>query len=220
MRPRFLCLLLLSWVGLFSWAPGAGLAQVKDDPRSTFPGRRVGGGTRGECTSRQIVHLVPESSVFAPGESRLLAVLTGASPQPRPLQLSFQPRQAGATAPAPAEQRLLPADPDAALLLVRSTAVVLPTVWESSFVCGTSAHSQPHTADPLGLAVGIAPPAESLLLPPRDSTAADLAWQAKLKQLQSRCGGTVGVQELASIFGLAELHDGWPAQLPVRCPAS
>ena len=30
--------------------------------RSTFPGRRVGGSTRGECAAREIIHLVPETS--------------------------------------------------------------------------------------------------------------------------------------------------------------
>jgi hypothetical protein len=38
--------------------------------RNTAPGRRIGGGTRGECTARLIAHLVPSSSVFAPGSSR------------------------------------------------------------------------------------------------------------------------------------------------------
>ena len=28
-----------------------------------FPGRRVGGGTRGECSARKIMHLVPESNI-------------------------------------------------------------------------------------------------------------------------------------------------------------
>ena len=29
-----------------------------------FPGRRVGGGTRGECSARKIMHLVPESNII------------------------------------------------------------------------------------------------------------------------------------------------------------
>lgn len=218
MSPRFLSLLLLSCIGLNAWSAPAGLAQVKADPRSTFPGRRVGGGTRGECTSRPLVHLVPESSVFASGYTRLLALLSGPSPDPRPLQLSFRP-QAAAPSTDPT-QLILPAAPDAAVILVSAPVVAGPTLWESSFLCAASQPHHHHAADPLAFADGVAPPAESLLLPQQDSTPADLAWQARLKQLQSRCGGTISRQELASAFGLADLLEGWPAQLPVHCPAS
>ena len=40
-------------------------------PRNTFPGRRIGGGTRGECAARPVLHLVPSSNVFSPGEFQL-----------------------------------------------------------------------------------------------------------------------------------------------------
>ena len=29
-----------------------------------FPGRRVGGGTRGECSARKIMHLVPDNNIL------------------------------------------------------------------------------------------------------------------------------------------------------------
>ena len=43
-------------------------ALAQPDSRNSFPGRRVGGGTRGACTSRLIAHLAPAttSSAFQP----------------------------------------------------------------------------------------------------------------------------------------------------------
>ena len=56
---RLLCVLILGAV-----LPTAANPQL----RSSFPGRRIGGGTRGECTARLLVHLVPKNSVFAPDQ--------------------------------------------------------------------------------------------------------------------------------------------------------
>ena len=53
---RLFCVLILGAV-----LPTAANPQL----RSSFPGRRIGGGTRGECTARLLVHLVPKNSVFA-----------------------------------------------------------------------------------------------------------------------------------------------------------
>ena len=39
--------------------------SAQANPRSTFPGRRVGGGTRGECSARTLVHLVPATHTTA-----------------------------------------------------------------------------------------------------------------------------------------------------------
>ena len=56
--------------------------QAPDDGEITkkllytlFPGRRVVGSTRAECTSRLLVHLVSPESVYSPGPSRYLALL-------------------------------------------------------------------------------------------------------------------------------------------------
>lgn len=51
------------------------MVEAQANPRSTFPGRRVGGGTRGECSARTLVHLVPETSVYAPDASGLVGLV-------------------------------------------------------------------------------------------------------------------------------------------------
>lgn len=203
---------LAVWAGVLCPWITPPLARAQTDLRSTFPGRRVGGGTRGECNARLIVHLVPASSVFAPGQPGLLGVLEGPAANPRPLELRFRPQQGE----GPTQERLLAAG-GPALVLLPTPALAGATVWESSYRCdeqigaGTS-------ADPLQFVESTSPPALSLLVV--DAVPADTKLQAQLKQLRGRCGATISRQELASAFALSDLIDtSWPDQLPVRCPS-
>jgi hypothetical protein len=187
-------------------------AWAQSDPRASFPGRLVGGGTRGECSARLIVHLVPRSSVFAPGDSTLLGLLEGPSDQPRPLQLRFRPQ----TGTAPASERLLPPG-QAALVLVQGPRLAAPTVWESTYRCDDGVAGKT-TDDPLQVVSSSSPPALSLLV--QDTTPDDARLQTRLQQLRQRCGGTVSRIELVSTFGLGDLlGQDWPEALPVRCPS-
>lgn len=190
------------------------LSQV--DLRSTFPGRRLGGGTRGECTARVLAHLVPGTSVYAPGASGLLGVLEGPTANPRPLAISI--RQVNASGNADAARRLLLQKE----LPARSAGVTLFTfplkgasVWESSYRCD---EGNPDPSDPLAMVSSVAPPAVSLLLV-ADVTPADTDLQARIRRLRSLCGKTVARDQLAADFDLRDvIGSDWPSQLPVRCP--
>jgi len=98
-RPCFgyLRTLRLSWLGficlaisLAGLAPPSADAQIDISIRNSFPGRRIGGGTRGECLSRLFAHLVPANSVYAPGSPPLIAVLEGPAKTPRPLIIELR----------------------------------------------------------------------------------------------------------------------------------
>ena len=192
---------------------GAVLAQP--NLRSTFPGRRIGGGTRGECTARVLAHLVPASSVFAPGSSGLIALLEGPTANPRPLLVALREANAAGSsdaASARSQRRQLPASSAGVTLLVLPLKGA--TVWESSYLCEEGV-SDP--SDPLAMVSAAAPPAVSLLL--LEGTPADAGLQSRLRELQARCGQSVPRQQLAASFELADVITAdWPAQLPVRCP--
>ena len=180
--------------------------------RSTFPGRRVGGGTRGECTARFLVHLVPESSVFAPGDQPWLGVLQGPTQAPKPLLVDLRRLVAAGTADD-AQDRLrrlrFPAS-DAGVSLFRAP-LADGVVWESSYQC---IPAKPD--DEAGETGFDAPPAISLLL--RDSTAVDRSLQDRLQSLRGQCGGSVSKQQLIADFNLSNLDlSRWPDPLPVRC---
>ncbi|KEF40874.1 MAG: hypothetical protein ER33_14535 [Cyanobium sp. CACIAM 14] len=194
-------------------------AQAQSDLRKSFPGRRVGGGTRGECSSRLLAHLVPASSVFAPGKTRYLGVLEGLSANPRPLELTFRPLSGRGTADASVasgQRRVLPAS-GPGITLFTLPAVKTPTVWESSYVCPEAA-SGPAPADPLNFVATESPPALSLLV--TEASREDLAVQTALAKLKQSCGATVPRQEVGAAFGLSDLFTAqWPERIPVRCPS-
>jgi len=186
--------------------------------RSSFPGRRIGGATRGECTARLIAHLVPDDSVYAPGASQMLGILEGPTANPRPVLVAFRSEGAPAGAP-PASSLTLPAL-GPGITLFRRPALQGATVWESSYRCespATSTGTDPAAADPLAFISTQAPPALSLLV--GTANPEDAKIQKSLQSLQRSCGGTVSRAEVASSFGLADvLTSDWPERLPVNCP--
>jgi len=204
-------------VASVAWAALPMPLLAQSSLRNTFPGRRIGGGTRGECSARVLGHLVPSTSVFAPGGTATIGVLEGPTAHPRPLMLSFRPLNAAGTAAsaqAAITTRELPAaGPGVVVLTIPAPKTA--TVWESGYRC-----DNPSTAaggDGLDYVQSASPPALSLLV--TDVQAADRSVQAGLKQLRSLCGKTVATAALVQTFGISDVvTPDWPAQLPVRCP--
>lgn len=201
-------LALLSSAALVLLCAEQALAQA--NPRNTFPGRRVGGGSRGECTSRMLAHLVPTSSVYAPGADRSVALLEGPIATPQPIQLEFRSLTGGPSAP---QQRELPAAA-AGITLLTPAPSGAGTVWSSSYRCDGASPSG--NGDPLAFVAAEAPPALSLLV--ADVSAEDRRVQTVLARLRQSCGGRVPLSEVSQAFGLSDLIGAdWPSTLPVRC---
>lgn len=190
--------------------PLGAIAQEK--LRSSFPGRRIGGGGRGLCTARIVAHLVPAGSVFAPGSGHTLGILQGASPEPASLDLAFRPWPSGRDA---GTQRLTVAEAGVGITLLATPPLQLPAVWESSYRCGSTAADKGAEVS-LDFVAAKAPPAVSLLV--AEGIPEDVAIQASLRQLRSACGTTVPLTQVVARFGLDDqVIQGLPAQIPVRC---
>ena len=182
---------------------------AQENPRNSFPGRRVGGGTRAACSSRVLAHLVPTSSVFAPAPAGTLGLLHGPTPVPVALNISFRPQSGGQ-----AMTRTLPAA-SAGITLIKLDAVETPQIWESHFACQTSGPSDHQSFGFVGTDV---PPALSLLVTSPEA-ADQVVWQT-LTMLQQRCGSSIPTSLILKEFGLTDvITSDWPKQLPVRCPA-
>ena len=201
---------LLSVLMLGAILPAAANSQL----RSSFPGRRVAGGTRGECTARLLVHLVPQNSVFAPDSARLLGILQGPTQAPKPLLMDLRRlASAGAVDDAQNLVQRLRLDPLSVGVTLFNAPVADGFVWESSYQCiapepGVDALSWDGGFD--------APPAITLLL--ADPTPLDLSLQQHLKGLTHQCEGTVAKKRLIQDFNLTALNlSSWPDPLPVRC---
>ena len=170
---------------------------IAADSTRSMPANREGGGSRDACQARRLVHLVPISDRFAPGEPRRIAVLEGSAPRPAPLQVRIGSLGVWT----------LPAEP-AGIRLISIPPVAADMLWESSPVC-TSAH------DPIG-----APPARSWLLPRSAVKAdqeADQQVRLQLQELSRRCGSSVEAAPLLRAFALEHLAPMLPAQLSIRC---
>ena len=183
-------------------------------PRNTFPGRRIGGGTRGDCANRPVVHLVPSSNVFSLGSSNLIAVLEGPSVNPMPLEVILRPASDDEL-PTPGVSPLLQRSLGAAvnrLVILRVPAASGPLLWESSYQCG-----QDEGADEFGFITVSAPPALTLLLPGADSEAE--SFQQQLVSFQAACGNATAVAPLRQAFDFGdEVIDGsWPQDVTVQC---
>jgi len=169
---------------------------IADSTRS-MPANREGGGSRDACQARRLVHLVPISDRFAPGEPRRVAVLEGTAPRPAPLQVRIGSLGVWT----------LPAE-TVGIRVFTIPPVATELLWETSPLC-TSAQ------DPIG-----APPARSWLLP-RSSVAADQEAdqlvRLQLQELSRRCGSTVEAAPLLRAFALEHLVPVLPAQLSIRC---
>lgn len=192
-------------------------AQSEQELRNSFPGRRVGGATRGECSARYLAHLVPASSVFAPASSGGLGLLLGPSATPKPVLLEFRPHHEGDTATTPLKQSL-PAS-DAAVMLFTRPAAKGPTIWESSYDCGTVSGGTAITVSPDALYIPAdagSPPAVSLLI--IDSDQDDRRVQGLLARFRQSCGGQIPTKDVLAAFDLnKQLSQAWPERLPVRC---
>ena len=206
--------LLISGLLVISSALLVDVAYAQKDLRSAFPGRRVGGGTRGECSARVVAHLVPSQSVFAP--DGYLAVLIGPTANPVPLHVTFQPEQRGASALTSVPlSRTLPAA-SAGLSLIPVSPLAQATVWESSFECSADDVDMAK-AGSLAFVDSYSPPAVSLLVP--SPVKDDASIQKALARLHSACGRHVPTIQTLAEFELADLATSdWPESLPVRCP--
>ena len=176
-------------------------ALAQSDSRNAFPGRRIGGGTRGLCTARLVAHITPANNiqrVSATGPIRM-AVLQGPTQQPYPLKVSLE-GQASVELPASG----------AGVVVLSVPSLSRDARWQSSYLCPAAT---PDNEDPLNFVSAAAPPAVSLLRP--TSSAED-----QLPALLSACGGHVDLAQVKQWLGVDALPGEWPQQLPVRCEAS
>jgi len=176
-------------------------ALAQPDSRNRFPGRRIGGGTRGVCTARLVAHLTPPNNIqhVDPTGPVRVAVLQGPTQKPYPLKISLEGQPAMELSAS-----------SAGVVVLSVPALSSDTTWQSSYLCpgGT-----PDSDDPLGFVAVAAPPALSLLRPSSDQ-------EDQLPVFLTQCGGNVDLTQVKQWLDVQSLPGEWPEQLPVRCEGS
>ena len=189
-----------------------------DSLRGAFPGNRVGGGTRGECSARLIVHLVPESGRYDPSSagSNLIGLLQGPSLNPTPLVITFRPFQASLQIDQASQSfsTLRVKASKASLVLLDPGFDDKSMIWESAYECDQNGDS-----GEFDFITSSSPPALSLLTKTSDLRTGTLKTAELLKSWESLCGNTISTNSVLNQFGLDDLlNQQWPNQLPVLCP--
>ena len=189
-----------------------------DSLRGSFPGNRVGGGTRGECSARLIVHLVPESGRYDPSSagSNLIGLLQGPSLNPTPLVITFRPFQASLQIDQASQSlsTLRVKASKASLVLLDPGFDDKSMMWESAYECDQNGDS-----GEFDFITSSSPPALSLLTKTSDLRTGTLKTAELLKSWKSLCGNTIPTNSVLNQFGLDDLlNQQWPNQLPVFCP--
>ena len=215
--PRLSCLALTVLTScVVGLSPTAADAQLDIGIRNSFPGRRIGGGTRGECWTRLFAHLVPANSVYTPGSPPLIAVLEGPAKTPRPLIIELRSVLAnGLPEPnaKPIFKRTLLPQPEGVTLIFLAN-LTQPVSWTSTYFCPDS----PVPSDESLFFVSRSePPPLTLLLPSKPSPDDRKVWET-LGVLYRACGKTFPGKEIKRLFGFSDLvSNDWPENLPLRC---
>ncbi len=202
----------------FCLIPTLTLAQTSNENfnvRNVFPGRRVGGGTRAECASRLLVHLVPKTSVYVPDNSKLVALVKGPSHFQKTATTKFISINFGTNRYQFADvilQKTLPST-EASIYLIKSPDIEAPLAWESYYNCQDKNNGEGNLFDFVKVD---APPALSLLL--NDPTPVDNSFALNIKWLSIFCNSTISTQELINKFELDDINtSAFPLELPVYC---
>jgi hypothetical protein len=186
--------------------------------RGSFPGNRVGGGTRGECSARLIIHLVPESGKYDPSSagSNLIGLLLGPSLNPTPLLITFRPFQSSGSSDKASQSlttlRVKPSN--ASLILLDSGFDGKSMIWESAYECDENGDS-----GEFGFITSSSPPALSLLTKTNDLYTGNSKTAGLFKSWKNLCGASIPTNIVLNQFGFGDLFtQQWPTQLPVLCP--
>ena len=101
---------------------------VSASDRNTFPTSRIGGGTRGECGSRLLIHIVPSANKYLPDKNRLLAVYLGKTKHASPLIVKLLNNKNS-------EHEMVFKSLGESLLIFKIPKTGKNTLWKSYFKC-------------------------------------------------------------------------------------
>ena len=185
--------------------------------RGTFPGRRVGGGTRGDCTSRLVIHLVPKSSQYSISSDGqdLIGLVQGPSILPTDLELMFRPLMSNGNEGESKQKSVIYSfeSNDASMVLFSpKLSKNQDFIWESYFNC-----RQPGASGDFSFITSGSPPAMSMLT--THSHESTHVISKTLKEWKTLCGGSIPTEVVLERFELTDLLSyDWPTRLPILCP--
>ena len=158
--------------------------------RSTFPTSRMGGGTRGLCGSRLIMHIVPLENKYTPDKTRLLAMYLGKTKEAKPLTVEIINN-------SQIEQKLNFEPSGEALFIFKIQSIENTTLWKSYFNC-----SDIQSDNMINFMSNISNPVSTLIS--TESNLEQKKYQRFINKAHNKCGTTITNEEIKNLTSLDE----------------
>jgi len=158
--------------------------------RSTFPTSRMGGGTRGLCGSRLIMHIVPVENKYTPDKTRLLAMYLGKTKEAKPLTVEIINN-------SQIEQKLNFEPSGEALFIFKIQSIDNTTLWKSYFNC-----SDIQSDNMINFMSNISNPVSTLIS--TESNLEQKKYQRFINKAHNKCGTTITNEEIKNLTSLDE----------------
>ena len=185
---------------------------------SAFPGRRLGGGTRGECSARKIMHLVPDNNILFHNSDGQIALIIGPSSSPKDVKIAFKPYSSpdgNFNGPSPEIDELFISNSSEKIILLNIPKKKFPFTWESAFECSDD-NEESFDGFGFDFIQDNSPPAISLIAP--ESLQKKNNSEDKILWLSKYCGKNISQNELNKKFQINELFDeNWLEEIYVDC---
>ena len=185
---------------------------------SAFPGRRLGGGTRGECSARKIMHLVPDNNILFHNSDGQIALIIGPSSSPKDVKIAFKPYSSpdgNFNGPSPEIDELFISNSSEKIILLNIPKKKFPFTWESAFECSDD-NEESFDGFGFNFIQDNSPPAISLIAP--ESLQKKNNSEDKILWLSKYCGKNISQNELNKKFQINELFDeNWLEEIYVDC---
>ena len=210
--------ILISALILFSSIFPKYLMSQEINIGSAFPGRRLGGGTRGECSARKIMHLVPDNNILFHNSEGQIALIIGPSSSPKDVKIAFKPYSSpdgNFNGPSPEIDELFISNSSEKIILLNIPKKKFPFTWESAFECSDD-NEESFDGFGFDFIQDNSPPAISLIAP--ESLQKKNNSEDKILWLSKYCGKNISQNELNKKFQINELFDeNWSEEIYVDC---
>ena len=210
--------ILISALILFSSIFPKYLMSQEINIGSAFPGRRLGGGTRGECSARKIMHLVPDNNILFHNSEGQIALIIGPSSSPKDVKIAFKPYSSpdgNFNGPSPEIDELFISNSSEKIILLNIPKKKFPFTWESAFECSDD-NEESFDGFGFNFIQDNSPPAISLIAP--ESLQKKNNSEDKILWLSKYCGKNISQNELNKKFKINELFDeNWSEEISVDC---
>ena len=176
-----------------------------------FPGRRVGGGTRGECSARKIMHLVPESNIAFQNELGHFALIIGPSNDPKDININFKEFEETQKNKVDLNDFKIKASKEK-VFLISIPSQDVPFILESSFNCNDNTDM----GFDFNFIQDDSPPAQTLIAP--SSYQGNKNKEDKMVWLSKFCDSNISQSSLSEKFQIGEFFDeNWAKEINVTC---